>query len=234
MDNCTDDGVVSIAGSDEDGLVSADGSEDNDSDGPNTCRGRTKSLTDERSQQIKKKLIKEGYKLHLQGVYGKVTRSRAIHQIIRQVAVYLSWVEQFHLQNQDQYSGWSMARKLCYIFDSDPKSIITFLSYMESRDCKAMTCHSYTNSIANCLMWLMVDFSSKYKLNRARVETVLKMCRRKYKKYNQVRQMTLGDTDTMVKERLWPATGIMGLQKPVEDRMAWAESLVIIFLNFVR
>lgn len=49
LDNCTDDGIVSIGGSDDDGRVSVDGSDEDDSDGPNTCRGRTKSLTDERS-----------------------------------------------------------------------------------------------------------------------------------------------------------------------------------------
>lgn len=201
--------------------------ENHQNNSPNFCRGRTKSVTDERSKSLNIILVQEGYKAYLKCLYGKGVNSKSIYQIIQHVAVYLSWIERFLLQNNDNSLAWCAAQKLCFVFETNPKSIVMFLLYLESRQCKALTCHSYTNSIANCLNWLSLDFRSEYQFDRVPVETVIKMCRRKYKKEGRVRHFQLSDTNTMVGERLWPASGIPDLQKPVNDRMAWAESLVI-------
>ena len=204
-----------------------------DNDGPNLARSRTKSLTDALSKSLTLQLIKEGFKNHLQNTCGSTTKSKAIHQIIRQVAVFLSWIEQSRPQSDKQYTRWRVSRKLCFVLKNDFKSIFAFQSHLTGRDCKPMTCNSYGSSIANSLQWLKLDFSSKYGFDHSPVETVLKMCRRKYRRDNEFRQMTLSDTNTMVEDRLWPAEGLPDLQKPVEDIMPWVESLVIIYVTCI-
>ena len=76
-----------------------DNDDGSDNDGPNLARNRTKSLTDALSKSLTLQLIKEGFKNHLQNTSGSMTKSKAIHQIIRQVAVYLSWIEQYLPKN---------------------------------------------------------------------------------------------------------------------------------------
>lgn len=211
-------------GNDDGGAGNAD---DVENDGPNVCRGRTRSLTDELSILRRAALVEEGYEKFLYEIFGNTMKARSISEIVRQVSIYLSWLEKFPYKNNIRYLRKRVAQKLCHAYKKKPKSVHRFLLHLESRHCKAMTCLSYINAIRSSINWLAWEFSSKkYRFNSTRINVVMKMCQRKYKREDNVRQGELGDTSAMIEERLWPADGIPTTQKAVHEKMDWAERLV--------